>query len=103
MGDNEEADDYRPDRIIIRPLRVELDATMFPAVRCRFQLINHHHQQQEASAAAAAGTCLLFTSGKMIVTGMRQSADVERALTGWDQLLSEYGSNEEMLTYITFP
>jgi TATA-box binding protein (TBP) (component of TFIID and TFIIIB) len=107
MGDNEEADDYNADNIIIRPLRVEYDATMFPAVRCRFELINnnnpHEHEDDEETQPPTAGTCLIFTSGKFIVTGIRTTANLERAIDGWDKLFTTYPNNEEMLKYIIFP
>jgi TATA-box binding protein (TBP) (component of TFIID and TFIIIB) len=95
MGDRD------PDALVtILPLRVSYEPCLFPALNCRFQLLK---DPSEETAAAAAGTCLLFTSGKMIVTGMRATGDVAMALDGWDRLLCTYPSNEEMLKYIIFP
>uniref|UniRef100_A0A914HQB4 Uncharacterized protein n=1 Tax=Globodera rostochiensis TaxID=31243 RepID=A0A914HQB4_GLORO len=72
-----------------------LDLSTFPALRCTLLLLmpaeqREELQQQQQHPHTVSVTCLVFISGRVIVTGVRHLSIMEQAFENLDALLAAY-------------
>uniref|UniRef100_A0A183BP00 TATA-box-binding protein n=1 Tax=Globodera pallida TaxID=36090 RepID=A0A183BP00_GLOPA len=70
-----------------------LDLSTFPALRCTLLMVptgRVHEQQTQQQRCSVPVTCLMFISGRVIVTGVRHVAQMRRALQNITPFLANY-------------
>ena len=73
----------------------DYDPSMFPALRARFLCKGDDHNVSSGSATdttkkQTTATCLLFTSARLIVTGLRCVHTTERVMQAVCSMIDEY-------------
>ncbi|KAI3419796.1 hypothetical protein GPALN_004228 [Globodera pallida] len=113
VNDDDDHDDHNGDRVnngvgfagtrFVGVSRCCLDLSTFPALRCTLlllpaeqphqQLEEHQQpqpQQQQQQSATVSVTCLVFISGRVIVTGVRHLSILSQAFENLEALLAFY-------------